>query len=377
MTSELITESARKLFDRDFDLAFMRRLRASDASDKLRLVQLCQEMGWHGLIVAEEYGGFGYGLDALCALLQELGKGAFPSLYLSHFVAPALLLDVLPHSPARSRMLAAIARGEVTPALAITSSTIESFCGLTAFCVEAAGAASAISGASQWVCDIDSANVLLVPARAGDGSISVFAIRKEDPGVLVTARADQIYGKTFSVTCASVVPGENALLGTVPSTALVDVYGACAISQSAQLIGSARRAMAFSIAHIMMRKQFGKALAEFQAVQHQVADMYKVIEVAQLLLNEAIADGRGDEGRERASLCKAWANDAAVQVAATSHQLMGGTGYMMETDLHLLTDFVLRAQYEFGSADYHRELIAARLFDRPTSPDTYRPSVAP
>lgn len=364
MSVELITDSARKLLEKEYDLGFMRRYRTAEKPDKARLVQLCQEMGWHALIIGEEHGGFGYRLDAVCALLQELGRAAFPELYFSHFVAPVLVLNAVVGSPAKERVLAAIANSEWVPGMATNSATAASFSGSAAFRVEAGPAGDSISGATEFVCDVDSASLLVVPALRNDGLISVFAIEKDRPGVLIGERADQTCGKTFSVTCANVVPGEQWHLGALPRSALQDVYSLCAIAQSALMIGHAQRAMTFALEHIMVRKQFGKLLAEFQAVQHQAADMFRAVDVAQLFLAEAIEQCHGESMREYASYCKAWTNDAAFQTSATSHQLMGGTGYMVETDLQLLTSLILRGQYEFGSADYHREVIADLTCDR-------------
>ena len=79
MSLELITASAAKLFEKDFDLGFTRSFRASGQHEKAQLLRMCQEMGWHGLVIDEDRGGFGYQLDVLCALLQELGRAASPT----------------------------------------------------------------------------------------------------------------------------------------------------------------------------------------------------------------------------------------------------------------------------------------------------------
>ena len=361
MSIELITESARKLFDREFDLGFMRKYRAQP--DTERLVRLCQEMGWHGLVIREAQGGFGYELDALCALLQELGRAAFPGLYFSHFVSPVLLLDALVDSPAANRAAEAIADCSVIPVVATGTSTVEAFAGVDSFRQDEGTDGARITGRAGSVCDADSANVLFVPALRQDGAIALHAIEKGRSGVSISEQVDDAYGRTFSVGCNDVAVGTDSLLGVLTQSSLRRVYGRCAIAQSATLIGNAQRALAFALEHIMVRKQFGKLLAEFQAVQHQAADMYRVVDVAQLFLAEAIERSGGDSLLEVASWCKAWANDAACQASATSHQLMGGTGYMQETDLHLLTTLALRGQYEFGSADYHREIIADLVSD--------------
>jgi len=364
MTIDLITASAGKLFEKEYDLGFFRRYRASELPDQDRLVRLCQEMGWHALLISEEHGGFGYQLDALCALLQELGRAAFPTLYFSHFAVPSLMLDALDASPAKERLSEAIANCELVPVMATNSSTAESFSGVGSFRLKEDSAGASICGKAEFVCDVGSASLLLVPALRSDGLISLSAIEKGQSGVLIGEQVDHTYGRTFSVTCTNVPAGKESQLGALPQSALRDVYSRCAIAQSATLIGSARRAMAFALEHIMVRRQFGKLLAEFQAVQHQAADMYRAVDVAQLFLGEAIEQCGGDSMVECASCCKAWANDAAFQAGATSHQLMGGTGYMEETDLHLLTSLVLRGQYEFGSADYHREIVANLTLER-------------
>ncbi len=364
MSIELITSSAARLFEKDFDLAYMRRFRAAGQRQSGPLLGLCREMGWHGLIIDESCGGFGFKLDALCALLQELGRAGFPTLYFSHFVAPLLALDALPESPEKQGMLEEIAGGDASPVMATNTSTAESFSGVGAYRVERVATGDAISGRAHFVCDVDSATVLLVPVLRSADEVALFAVGRDRLGIELVEHLDHTYGRTFSINLDHVRIAETTLLGVLPRASWRDVYCRCAIAQAAALIGNAQRAMEFALAHIVVRKQFGKFLAEFQAVQHQAADMYRALDVAQLFLREACDQLDGEGLREIASCCKAWTNDAAFQTGATSHQLMGGTGYMQETDLQLLTSMALRGQYEFGSSDYHREVIASLTLQR-------------
>jgi 3-oxocholest-4-en-26-oyl-CoA dehydrogenase beta subunit len=364
MSIELITASAGKLFEREFDLAYMRAFRASDQRDKAPLLRLCRDMGWHGLIIDEVYGGFGFELDVLCGLLHELGRAGFPTLYFSHFVAPLLVLDALTASEGKRRMLESIARGGAIPVMSTNTSAAETFSGVAAYRLEGDAVGQTICGSADFVCDVDSATVLLCPALRNDDQVVLFAVDKKQPGLDLSERVDHTYGRTFSITHDRVAAADATYLGVLNQSALQRAYYLCAIAQSAVLIGNAQRAMSFALAHIVVRKQFGKFLAEFQAVQHQAADMYRALDVAQLFLREALEHRQDDRLVESASCCKAWTNDAAFQASATSHQLMGGTGYMQETDLQLLTSLTLRGQYEFGSADYHREVIATLACDQ-------------
>lgn len=360
--TELITESAQKLFSREFGLEFIRRYQETGEAEKKSLIRQCLEMGWQGLIIDETAGGVGFGLEALCALLEELGKAAFPTLYFSHFVAPPLLLNKLGSTELRTSLLAAMAVGEQLPVVAADSSSMESFCGENGIRASKTNEGFELSGQVDFLCDLDSATVLLVPALTAEGSMVLHAIAPDLEGVEIAPRPDKSYGSTFTLDLNKVQVDSGCLLELNSRIPLQQTYRLCAVAKSAEMIGGAERAMKIALEYVMVRKQFGKLLAEFQAVQHQAADMYKVVDIARLFVKDALEqlDG-GDEPDLLAHYCKSWANDACFEACSTSHQLMGGTGYMTETDLQLLSAQVLRNQYEFGSSDYHREIVGKSL----------------
>jgi alkylation response protein AidB-like acyl-CoA dehydrogenase len=325
------------------------------------LLALIQEMGWHALIVPEENGGVGYGLAELCGLLQEHGFAAMPPLFFANHVAPVLCLSVLPECEKKTELMGGIAEGLCIPCMSANSSTVQAFSESNPVQAEAVDGGYALSGSVSNLVSAGFANTFFVPARIQDHTLFV-AVDTADPSLKLTSHYDKSFGQTHELVLNHTFAGKQSVICEDAGYALSQAYLLCAIAKSAELIGGAERAMRFAVEHISSRKQFGKLLAEFQAVQHQAADMFKSIEVAKLFLREVVVLVDGEQPFEMAAHnCKAWSNEANFLASKTSHQLMGGTGYMMETDLHLLTLHGLRNGYEFGSTDHHKNLIAGLL----------------
>lgn len=359
--AELIRDSARRMFASDYDLNFVRGLNEEPEKHGRKLLALIQDMGWQGLIVPEAHGGVGYGFNELCCLLQEHGFAAMPPLFFANLVAPVLCLNELPACDRKSELLTAIAGGQCIPCLSADSTTLQAFCGSNSTQAEATDEGYALSGAVSNLVSAEFATMFFIPARMRQRTL-FFAVDANDAALQLTPHRDKSFGRTHELAFNSTRMDEHAVVCDDAGAALSRAYRLCAIAKSAELIGGAERAMQFAVEHIGTRKQFAKLLAEFQAVQHQAADMFKSIEVAKLFLREAVEQVDAGQPFEMAAHnCKAWSNQANFQVTKTSHQLMGGTGYMMETDLHLFTLQGLRNAYEFGSTDHHKDMIATLL----------------
>jgi alkylation response protein AidB-like acyl-CoA dehydrogenase len=358
---EMIRDSAKRLFASRYDLDFIRSLNEEQEKQDIKLPAVIQEMGWQALIVPEKHGGFGYGLAELCGLLQEHGYAAMPPLFFAIHVAPVLCLNALPDSDRKAELLESIANGQCLPNVAADSATKHSYSRPNSVEAIATDNGYTLSGTVNKLVSADIATMFFLPARFQDHTLFV-SLDASEESLELTAHEDKSYGQTHSLSLKDTPVGENSVLATAAGDQLARAYHLCAIAKSAELIGGAERAMQFAVEHINSRKQFGKYLSEFQAVQHQAADMFKMIEIAKLFLQDAVQSKDGEQQFEMAAhCCKAWSNQANFQTTATSHQLMGGTGYMVETDLHLLTLHGLRNQYEFGSTDHHKEMIAGLL----------------
>jgi alkylation response protein AidB-like acyl-CoA dehydrogenase len=121
--------------------------------------------------------------------------------------------------------------------------------------------------------------------------------------------------------------------------------------------------LTMTIGHVNSRRQFGVPVGSFQAVKHQLADAYLVIEFARpavLAAGWAQAAAAGDAA-EQTSIAKVLASDAAVSVARAAIQCHGAIGYTTEYDLHLFVKRAWALAASWGSASWHRRRLAAAL----------------
>jgi alkylation response protein AidB-like acyl-CoA dehydrogenase len=132
-----------------------------------------------------------------------------------------------------------------------------------------------------------------------------------------------------------------------------------------QAVGIARRALEHSLAYCAERRQFGRPLREFQAVQFKLADMATRIEAARALAHAAATRrDRGEDGTMAASMAKLFASEAAMWVTTQAVQLFGGYGYMRDFPVEkLFRDAKVTEIYE-GTSEIQRIIVARGLYPR-------------
>jgi alkylation response protein AidB-like acyl-CoA dehydrogenase len=135
-----------------------------------------------------------------------------------------------------------------------------------------------------------------------------------------------------------------------------------AVFQSAAAVGGARRVLELATQHVRQRVQFGRPIGSFQAVQHLLANVWIDVEAAWLAAYEGITElERSPRAIDRACAAKCISNEAFTRACFTAHQVLGGMGFMWETDLHLWTRKAKEIELACGGLPYHRALLAAAL----------------
>ncbi len=129
------------------------------------------------------------------------------------------------------------------------------------------------------------------------------------------------------------------------------------------MLGAMRASLDITLDYLRQRKQFGKAIGSFQALQHRAVDLYVQIELARSAIDRAVrALSSPVEAREKAlaaSACKARVSDAALLVAKESIQMHGAIGYTDEHDIGLFVRRALKLSAWLGNAAQHRKRFAA------------------
>ncbi len=228
-----------------------------------------------------------------------------------------------------------------------------------------------LTGRKLWITNSQEAGLFIVFATvdpaAGHRGITAFLIERDRPGFSVGRKEDKL-GIRASSTCELVldgcrVPRANVLgeVGKGYKTA-IETLNEGRIGIGAQMIGLAQGALDHTINYTRERRQFGKAISQFQAVQHQIARAATELHAARLMVYEAAR--LRDQGRpflNEAAMCKIYASEVAERVASLAVNLFGGNGFVKDYPVEkLFRDAKIGQIYE-GTSNLQLETIAKGL----------------
>ncbi len=330
------------------------------------------ELGLMGACVAEEYGGAGADFLSYILVLEELsradaGVGVTVAVHTSAVTLPILRFGT---DEQKSRFVPPLARGEALGAFALTEPEAGSDAGSLRTAATANGDGWTISGAKQWITNGRYAGTFLLFARTdrdtpGAKGVSAFILDAEH--VKVT-RDEEKLGLNSSITNDIVVEGaevgpERMLHGEGKGfeVAMATLDGG-RIGIAAQALGIAQAAYEAARAYSLERKQFGKRIAEFQAIQWKLADMATEIDAARLLVYRAAwLKQQGRPHTEEGAKAKLFASEMARRQTAEAIQIFGGYGYTKEFPVErYYRDAKITEIYE-GTSEIQRLVIARSI----------------
>ena len=234
-----------------------------------------------------------------------------------------------------------------------------------------AGDEYVLSGRKLWITNANEADIFIVFATvdpaAGYRGITAFIVERGFRGFTIGKKEDKL-GIRASSTCELIlddcpVPKSNVLgeVGKGYKTA-IETLNEGRIGIGAQMIGLARGALDAAIRYTKERKQFGKAIAEFQAVQHQVARAAVELEAATLTVYNAarLRDG-GRPFVTEAAVCKIFSSEVAERIASLAVNLFGGNGFVKEYPVEkFFRDAKIGQIYE-GTSNLQLQTIAKQI----------------
>ena len=231
-----------------------------------------------------------------------------------------------------------------------------------------------LNGQKLWITNAGESSLFVVFANAdpsqGYKGITAFLVERGFPGFSVGKREHKL-GIRASSTCELVldnceVPGENVLgeLGRGYKIAILTLNEG-RIGIGAQMLGLAEGALGHALAHVQQRKQFGKTLIEFQAVEFQLARIAMEIEAARLLVyNAARLKDAGADFVKEAAMAKLYASEVAERAASQAIDLLGGVGFTQEFPVEkLYRDAKIGKIYE-GTSNMQLQTIARSITGR-------------
>ncbi|HYD53619.1 MAG TPA: acyl-CoA dehydrogenase family protein [Gemmatimonadaceae bacterium] len=341
------------------------------------LIRQLGDLGFLGMLLPEAQGGLGLDTMTYLIVLEEIAAAdASVAVMLSvHNSLPTQMLLRWGTPEQHRRFLEPMARGELLGAFALSEPDAGSdAAGLRTQAVRD-GDDWILDGTKAWVTSGTHAGVILAMARTdtpgdrrGGRGIGAFVVTPDLPGFSVSKKEEKM-GLRASPTVqlrfdGMRVPGAN-LLGEASkgySYALQSLEGG-RLGIAAQALGIARAALDHSVAYAAERRQFGKAIKDFQAIQFKLSDMAtRVASTRALLHATAAAKDRGEVVTQYAAMAKLMASEAAMWAAQEAIQIFGGYGYVTDYPVErLFRDAKVTEIYE-GTSEVQRIVIARELF---------------
>jgi len=337
------------------------------------LVGRLGDLGLMGVFVPPEFGGSGLELNAYVIAMEEISR-AWASLGVIMSVHNSLACDPIlkfGNEAQKEKYLTPLACGDLLGCYALTEPGAGSDAGSIRSRARRDGNDYLLNGNKVFITNGQHADIAIVYAvtnpERGKKGISAFIVETNTAGFVVGKLADKL-GLRSSDTAEFVfrdcrVPAENllGLEGEGLGIALATLGGG-RIGIAAQAIGIAQACLEEALAYASERRQFGRPIADFQAVQWMLADMAVEIDAARLMAhNAAWLRQQGRSHTREASMAKLFASEAANRIAYKAMQIFGGYGYTKEfTVERLYRDARVTTLYE-GTSEIQRLVIARQL----------------
>ena len=362
----IIKEAAQKFLSKECDSEFVRAMVEDEKGYTPELWQGMAELGWMGLLVPEEYGGFGGNFVDLMVLLGEMGYSALPGPFFSTVILGGLPLQEAGSDAQKADILPGLASGERIMTLA----WIEEDGLFTPDAVKLSAAPKGegyvLSGTKLFVHDANVADTIICVARTGEGEtdLSLFIVDAMSTGIKITPLITTAGDKQCEVIFDQVTVPKSNIIGELNQgwPILKRVQRMAAVAKCAEMMGGARKAFELVLPWTKERVQFERPIGSFQAVQHHCANIVTYMDTLTYMTYKAswlIAAGKPFE--KEASMCKAYVSDSYRKLVALCHQVLGGVGFMEEHDLGLYFKRAKAAELFFGDADFHREMVAQAM----------------
>lgn len=351
-SQRLLKDNARKFFAGECPMEEVRRLMETDTAYDEALWAKMAEQGYTGIIFPEEYGGVGLGKVELILLMEEAGRALLPGPFFSTVALAGAALDATATPEQKKRYLAPICSGEARSTVAM----LEDAASWNVADVRMASVNGELTGEKLFVPDAVVADFMIVVARD-----SVFVVDAQARGIDVEPMqamdpTRKLYSVRFNHTPAEKLGNAGGLARAldIAATALV-----------AEMVGGMQRTLDITVEYAKMRKQFGKPIGMFQAVQHQCADMYVETESARSAAYYAAwaLEENVPDAAVAVSIAKMYASDAGRTVGNRGIQVHGGMGFTWENDLHLYYRRAKVSETALGDSSCHRERIARLVID--------------
>ncbi len=336
-------------------------------------IKMMGELGFMGMMVPEEWGGAGFDTMTFVIAMEEIAAVELATstiMSVNNSLVCQLFTDYGTHDQ-KEKYLKPLANGDMLGAYSLSEPQSGSDASNMRTFAKKDGDHYVINGTKNWVTNGITSDIVvlfcLTEKAIGYKGITAFVIEKGTPGLSTGKKEDKL-GIRASDTCELYfencrIPAENRIGEEGQGFKIaMKALGGGRIGIAAQALGLARAALEAAVSYAKERKQFGKAIGEFGAIQNKLADMATEIDAARMLIWRAAK--LKDEGKNytrESSMAKLFASSTAMKAATECVQIHGGYGYMQEYGVErLMRDAKITQIYE-GTSEIQQLVIGKDL----------------
>jgi alkylation response protein AidB-like acyl-CoA dehydrogenase len=364
----MLRDSARGLISDKAPVSHLRQLRDSkDATGFSRdLWRSFAEMGFSGLLVPDEFGGSGLGCVEAGVVMEEVGRTLMPSPFLSTAVLAASALARGGSTAQKSEHLPRIADGSLLAALAVDEGAKHRPLQTKMQAVRS-GNGFKLNGVKAFVVDGHTADLLVVAARTAGSAgerdgLTLFLVDPKSKGIEAERTAMVDSHNAARIVFDNVEVNADGVLGEVDQAGAL-LEGILNIGRGAvasEMVGVSEEVFGRTVGYLKERKQFGKLIGEFQALQHRAAHLYVEIEITRAAVLKALQtlDGDFECAGATVAVAKAKAGSTATLAVQEGVQMHGGMGMTDQFDIGFFMKRARVCQELFGASNFHADQLA-------------------
>jgi len=364
---EMLRDAAKRFLADNCSTKFVRQMMADKSAHDAGFWKKLVELGWPGLLIPEEYGGQGGTFLDMTVIAEEAGKALIPGPFFTSALLAAPILIEGGSDEQKKNVLPRMAKGEFIGTVAIAEAAGRFDAEGIQLKASRSGNDYTITGEKLFVPDAHVANGIAVAVRtggSGEKGITILVVPTDSKGLTITQlKTVDMTRRLCHLKFENVKAG--GLLGKEGEgwPILRRTLDIATAALSAEMVGTAQKALDLSVEYAKTRVQFGKPIGSFQAVKHKCVDMMVAVENARSLTYFACwtVDTRSPEAATAVPMAKAYASDMAKNVTSEAIQVHGGIGFTWEHDMHLYHRRALAGEANLGNAPVHREVVAKSL----------------
>ncbi|MGB6085988.1 acyl-CoA dehydrogenase family protein [Parvibaculum sp.] len=365
---QLLRDTATQFFQERLPVANLRKLRdTKDATgfDRAAWKEMT-DLGFAGILISEKYGGTEFGPVGLGLVLEQTGRTLAATPLVSTVLLCGSAVQLAGNATQRQEILSAIAAGERIMALALEEGPHHNPTRI-ATRAEAQGSSYRLNGSKTFVLDGHVADQLIVVARTSGADtdrsgVTLFLVDPKAEGVKITRTLMVDSRNAANIEFNNVTVSASAVLGSVDggNDVLEQVLDIGRIGLAAEMLGLVQQTFDTTLAYLKERKQFGKVIGSFQALQNRMANLFAEIELCRSVVLDGLSalEQRRNDVPQIASIAKARLSDIATIVTNEGLQMHGGMGMTDQFDVGLFMKRARVAAATFGDGNFHRERYA-------------------